>query len=422
MAVHIIQIEKHKFVCGLFWQSLTRPRELAKEAQELSKKVDSNLLVIRQDQAVAQAGYAHTRDGVQSGYYSLAAILSKTISLEGAEYDGRHQPVHSWLGAFKLPDGMWFYCAVRDANFLPNGDFAGTKEQVLDRLLSDYSLGSWNVVIGDPELEENGFHNFSAKTLLDLIPRNTAGRIRTYSWWALRPAETHLPWKLIAVSAAVALIAAAVGMTYWNRYQKKKAEDERERAINSASQKNITGKTVESGIPHPWRNKPLPRDLARACMKKFIIISPGGWRLDEFQCTQTVVRYSWSRGDSSVSNLLRDVPDATLSLDGEKATYSVALSVNAERDEKLPDENTLMRYLLSRFQALGIGLGMKPIQKNSGDAGNQSAEWKTYSISANLGPLTPLAVGEILTQPGIRLDKLVYRGETWSIEGVIYAE
>lgn len=422
MAVHIIQIEKHKFVCGLFWQSLTRPRELAKEARELAKKVDSNLLVIRQDQAVAQAGYAHSRDGVQSGHYSLAAVLSKTIALEGAEYDGRHQPVHSWLGAFRLPDGMWFYCAVRDANFLPNGDFAGTKEQVLDRLLGDYSLGSWNVVIGDPELETQGFHNFSPKKLIELIPRNTAGRVRAYDWWALRPAETRVPWKLIAVSTTAISVAAAVGLTYWNRYQQKKAEDERERAISSASQQNITGKLMEFLPQHPWRNKPLPLDLARSCMKKFIMIAPGGWRLDEFQCTPTLVKYTWLRGDSSVSNLLRDVPDATLNLDGEKATYSIALSVPAEKDEKLPDENTLMRFLLSRFQALGIRPGIAPVLKSPGDISNQLSDWKTYSISINLGPLTPLAVAEILTQPGIRLDKLVYRSETWSIEGVIYAE
>ena len=27
MAIHIIQIDKHRFVCGLFWQSLSRRSE-----------------------------------------------------------------------------------------------------------------------------------------------------------------------------------------------------------------------------------------------------------------------------------------------------------------------------------------------------------------------------------------------------------
>ena len=73
MSVHITQIGKHKFICGLFWQSLSRPRELLKEAAELAKKIDSDLMILRRDQATAQAGFAHTRDGARRNYYSLGA-------------------------------------------------------------------------------------------------------------------------------------------------------------------------------------------------------------------------------------------------------------------------------------------------------------------------------------------------------------
>jgi len=127
-------------------------------------------MIIRKDHATAQAGYAHTRDGANGVMYSLGAVISKTLAKEGAFYDGQKQPAHNWLGAFKLPDGMWAYFAVRDANFLPSGDFAGSKEEVLDRLHGDYGLGGWNVVVGDAELEDYGFHNFNSKTIEELIP------------------------------------------------------------------------------------------------------------------------------------------------------------------------------------------------------------------------------------------------------------
>src|SRR6476469_4695698 len=122
MAIHITEIGKHRFICGLFWQSLSRPRELMKEATALAKKIDSDLMVLRKDYATAQAGFAQSKDGARRKVYSLAAAVSKTLALKGAFYDGEKQRVHNWLGAFKLPDGKWAYFAVRDANFLPNGD------------------------------------------------------------------------------------------------------------------------------------------------------------------------------------------------------------------------------------------------------------------------------------------------------------
>lgn len=422
MTIHIVQIEKHKFVCGLFWQSLSRPRELEKEARALAKKIDSNLLVIRRDQAMAQAGYAHTKDGARRGYYSLAAVISKTIALEGADYDGRHQPVHNWLGAFKLPDGMWFYCAIRDANFLPNGDFAGTKEQVMDRLLSDYGLGSWNVVIGDAEVEELGFHNFSAKKLEDLIPRNKRGGIRAYRWWSLHATESQISRKKLATGAAIVAAILAGSGAYGHYYQKKKLEEERERAFEEAKKKMMSNAAATQAIVHPWKSKPLPRDLTQACLEKLTIITPGGWRLDEFQCTPTSASYMWSRNGSSINHLLRDAPNAMLDLKGEKATYSIAMNVATGKDEELSNVNTLARPLLSRFQMLDIALAITPLPQIPSGADVPQPNWNTYSITAQLGVLTPAAVAEIFTQPGVRLDKLVYRGEEWSIEGVIYAK
>ncbi|HYD63746.1 MAG TPA: type 4b pilus protein PilO2 [Noviherbaspirillum sp.] len=431
MATQIVEIGGQKFVCGLFWQSLSRPRELKREAIELGRRIESDLMVLRYDQAVAQAGYAQTRDGARRGMFSLGAVVSKTLAIEGAVYEGHQQPVHNWLSAFKLPNGMWAYFAVRDANFLPNGDFVGTKEEVLDRLHGDYGLGGWNVVIGDKELEDHGFHNFSVKQIQDLIPHKKNGQIRPHKWWALRPVERKVPWKLITAIGALIIVASAAGFAYWQQHQKELEEArQRERAIEAARQKML-GQAVPSDLPHPWSKQPLPQDIAQACMDKLRFTSPGGWLLDEYVCNTNQVTYSWSRGQSTVGYLLAEVPQANVQTSGDKASYSENLNLKTGRDEELLKLNDLIHPLLTQMQLLDLslkigspaplpttskslpGLGPKPIPQ---------PDWQTLPFTLSANSLPPTEIAPLLAQPGIRLEKISYRAGAWSIDGVIYAK
>ena len=59
MALNVLQIGRHRFVSGLFWQSLSRRRELAKEALELAKKLNFDMLIVRIDRDTAEAGFAN---------------------------------------------------------------------------------------------------------------------------------------------------------------------------------------------------------------------------------------------------------------------------------------------------------------------------------------------------------------------------
>ena len=133
MAAVIIEIRKRKYVCGLFWQSLSRPRELKSEAVELARKLNFDLLVLRKDLGMAQAGFASSREGAGKGMLSLGAIVASTVAAKGLHHDGRSQPATSWLAAFRIDEQRWAYFAVRDESFLPAGDFAGSKDEVLER-------------------------------------------------------------------------------------------------------------------------------------------------------------------------------------------------------------------------------------------------------------------------------------------------
>lgn len=436
MATHITQIGKHKFICGLFWQSLSRPRELVKEAKALARKIDSDLMVLIRDHATAQAGFAQTSDGARRMTYSLAAAVSSTLRQEGGYYDGSIQPVHDWLGAFKLPDGMWAYFAVRDANFLPNGDFAGSKEEVLDRLHGDYGLGGWNMVVGDAELEEHGFHNFNSRRIEELIPHKKNGQIKVQRWWALRPVQPKMSRKETMTAGALAGLVAIGGSVYWHHFLQKKEAEERSRAIEAARKEILAG-VAHSPLPRPWAEKPAPLATAHACFDKFSHIAAGGWQLDAYECADNLARYTWSRKGSTVAFLLAQVPGAQIDVGGEKATYSEPLHLESSKDDALPEYKELLEPLVSQLQLLELAPKIAKVKAASPATAATTKkrgmpaldekkpappEWQTFSLALTTGGLSPVTVATVLDRPGVRLDKIAYKGGTWSIEGVMYAK
>lgn len=422
MSLHITQIGKHKFVCGLFWQALSRPRDLVKEAKDLARKIDSDLMVLRIDHTAAQAGFAHSREGARKGLYSLAAVVSKTLAVEGAYYDGERQPVHNWLGAFKLSDGKWVYLAVRDASFLPNGDFAGSREEVLERLHSDYGLGGWNAVIGDEELEEHGFHNFNARSIDSLLPRKKDGSIRIYKWWMLRPVKNTLPWRLIGAAAAMAIVAVG-GAAYWKQYQQRQAQLRQQQAIEAARLAEL-GKAAPSALPPPWTGNPMPQELTKACVDQMRFLTPGGWELASYECTLSTATHTWNRAESSVAFLLEQVPDAQVEESGNKARYVQTLSVAAGDSEALLEVRQILPQLLSAMQLLHLAFRISPLPPPVAPPDSPAAPpyWKGYAFSVTAGGIAPTEVARILTHPGVRIEKLVYIGGAWTIDGVMYGK
>ncbi|HEY4542822.1 MAG TPA: type 4b pilus protein PilO2 [Noviherbaspirillum sp.] len=418
MATYITQIEKHRFVCGLFWQSLSRPRELVKEATDLAKKIDFDLMVLRTDQSTAQAGYAHTRDGVKRGMFALGAVVSKTLAIEGAYYDGEQQPVHNWLAALKLPDGKWAYFAVRDANFLPNGDFAGTKEEVLERLHGDYGLGGWNVVLGDEELADYGFHNFNVRTVESLIPHRKDGNIRVHRWWGMRQLNAKNTWWPMAAAAGVAVVVGSI--VSWQYYQKQQEQLRLEQAIAAARQK-LLNEPPPVVAPPPWEGVPQPAATARACIDRFTYMTPGGWELETYECTPQAVSYTWARQYSTVGFLLAQVPAASVDLSGDKASWSEPLALDKPDAEKLIAFRELLEPLLSRLQLMGVATTFQRVEQQPG-ADTPPPAWQTYAFTVDTKGVTPIAVAAVLERPGVRINKLAYRGGNWSIEGVMYAK
>ncbi|KVK93995.1 pilO family protein [Burkholderia ubonensis] len=428
MSAQVIQIGRRRFVAGLFWQSLSRRNELRAEAVELAKKLKFDLMVLRIDRGGAAAGYANTRDGFTPGHLSLGAMVSRAIALEGAFYNGRRQPAPNWLGAFALPDGRWAYFAVRDHAFMPQGDWIGTRDEALERLHTDYAWGGWNVVIGEPELERQGFQNFQPKRLDELLPRR-GGRPRTERWWALRPVERRLPPRTALIAATLVCVAAGSALAYWHHRAKVEAE-EREAALERV-RAELAARQTSAPIVHPWATLPDAVGFARACAARFGRLAPGGWRLERYECTPDGAHYAWARNGSNVRYLLAVEPGATVDTDGERATLDVPLAAPKAGDTPLVDDSAVRTQLLSRLQWLDTAAKLDrllPDQASGAPLANlaqqaaAAAGWRAYRLNATLGGIAPPEFVRAIDVPGLRVQRIAYQNNQWTLEGVLYAK
>ncbi|KWI60228.1 type 4b pilus protein PilO2 [Burkholderia ubonensis] len=428
MSAQVIQIGRQRFVAGLFWQSLSRRNELRAEAVELAKKLKFDLMVLRIDRGGAAAGYANTRDGFTPGHLSLGAMVSRAIALEGAFYNGRRQPAPNWLGAFALPDGRWAYFAVRDHAFMPQGDWIGTRDEALERLHTDYAWGGWNVVIGEPELERQGFQNFQPKRLDELLPRR-GGRPRTERWWALRPVERRLPPRTALIAATLVCVAAGSALAYWHHRAKVEAE-EREAALERV-RAELAARQTSAPIVHPWATLPDAVGFARACAARFGRLAPGGWRLERYECTPDAAHYAWVRNGSNVRYLLAVEPGATVDTDGERATLDVPLAAPKAGDTPLVDDSAVRTQLLARLQWLDTAAKLDrllPDQASGAPLANlaqqaaAAAGWRAYRLNATLGGIAPPEFVRAIDVPGLRVQRIAYQNNQWTLEGVLYAK
>ncbi|MGG1948378.1 type 4b pilus protein PilO2 [Trinickia sp. NRRL B-1857] len=432
----VLQIGRQRFVSGLFWQSLSRRRELRKEAIELAHKLNFDLLIVRIGRDVAEAGFSSARDGVQPGLLSLGAIVSEAIAKQGAHYDGRQQPAPNWLGAFKVPDGRWAYFAVRDNVFLPNGDWLGSREEVFDRLIADYGLGGWNVVIGDAELESLGFHNFYQRSLDELLPQRN-GKLRVPRALAVQPVRRSLGTPLlVAAGVATLTLGVAFGYAKYRDHERQVEFDKMVALMKARAVANGNRSGAPAPIVHPWATQPTPSAMLRSCLRAFGILSPGGWQLDEYSCSQASASYVWSRNGSTVGFLLAAQPSAQIDGSGDRAVMTVQLPSSRLDDEPLDAETQLRLRLLDAFQPLGVALKLDAVQQRDDtsvkstivnslpgrhDPPAAAPTWRVWRLSANLEGIAPTLVAPLFDQPGVRLQKASYQNGAWVVEGEIYA-
>jgi hypothetical protein len=347
--------------------------------------------------------------------------------MEGAQVDGRQQPVHNWLGAFRLPDERWAYFAVRDENFMPTGDFTGTREEVVERLTADYSLGGWNVVFGEEELGGIGFHNFQARNVVDFLPKRRGGDVRAHGWWALETLDNRRRTMIVAGSTMAVLGLAAGAAMLYGQYRRSEGARMMAAAMQ-ATQRAASAATpaAPAPAPHPWPSQPTPADFAAGCIDRLRHLGPGGWQLESFECTPGLSTHAWKRAGSTIPALQATLPKAVIALDGESARLTEPSAAElVASDELLQPAAAVLPAVQAALQAVGASpaVSVQPAAPPPPGAPPTAApQWQTFRFNAKLGAVLPTQVAPALEQPGVRLTKAAFNGHDWSIEGVIYAK
>jgi hypothetical protein len=203
-----------------------------------------------------------------------------------------------------------------------------------------------------------------------------------------------------------------------------------------AAAKRDAAAGAQAAIAHPWASQPIPSAMVHACLSAFGILSPGGWQLDEFSCSQAAASYVWSRNGSTIGYLLAKEPQAQIDGSGDRAVMTLPLAAPQADDESLGSETQIRLRLFDAFQPLGVALKLEVVQRRD-DSSVKSAivkslpgehkppaaapDWRVWRLSANLAGIAPSLVAPLFDQPGVRLQKVSYRDGAWSVEGEIYA-
>ncbi|MDV2189752.1 type 4b pilus protein PilO2, partial [Burkholderia pseudomallei] len=187
-------------------------------------------------------------------------------------------------------------------------------------------------------------------------------------------------------------------------------------------------------VAPPWAALPDALAFARACAMRFGRLAPGGWRLERYECTPGTAHYAWARNGSNVRYLLVVEPGATLDTDGERATLDVPLTAPTANDTPLADDSVVRTQLLARLQWLDAAAKLERLLPEQGpraplaNLAQQAAAlpasptWRAYRLNANLGGIAPPEFVRAIDVPGLRVERIAYQNNQWTLEGVLYAK
>lgn len=407
------RLGKATFVAGLLWSALAT-REVKKEVAQLAREVKATHYVVRTGESDLFAGFCELPKALAGkGVYSAAAIVSKKMEIEG---------VKDFLFAAELENERFLYVAQRDGVLLPDGDCIDKADAVMSRLLGDLGMHNWQAVVA-PDHWGVATRHFTFEDCL--IER--AGQRVPPKWARLASLQRDLRPAL----AAGALIAVAgLGAYWWDQ------EQERQRILEQmrvASMQQAAPVVVE----HPWKEKPLPRDLALACLDAFTAGDSWyvpGWTLTTFGCTPSGASVEWEREDGGRLSLLEEaIGNVHVANDGKSARLEVPyrVSLPSGRDEQLLAVQAASGAVIRATEQFGLHPTLAvpppaPALPGQPEPAVQ-APWTEVSVALQETALDPSQSFSEIDVPGLRLDQITakFNGPgslSWSYFGVLYAK
>ena len=409
-----------KFVSGLFWQVLSRPREAKQEAKELGESMQFDFMVLRNAGSVIQSGFAARADGAGDGMISFAATIARVL-------EDRDNPPQNWIAAVELPNGDVGFVAVREGAMLPDGDVCGTREEILNRMTAEYGLGEWDVVVCPDDF---GFPGSVPRGFEEFLPLDKKGKVKAPPSIVLDPLKRKLPIKQIAAGVAVIVVVGVAYMLYSN-YVESEEFKAREQALLEQKLRMEEEEKRKAMASPPWATVPDSMSLVKACEDAVFTLDlkPSDWSFDGAVCnaggSMTAV---YKRGESSatVFDVKAQLGDGfRTDWSGESGSLQKKLEAVTAKPEVLWKSDELVMKMVGTAQKLGLKLTVKSPSSPVGPGVPVAQEvsvlkFKRLVFNAE-SEIQPSYFSSVIDLPGVRVQNLkVDLAGKWSFDGEIY--
>ncbi|WP_026382188.1 type 4b pilus protein PilO2 [Achromobacter xylosoxidans] len=388
-SVTVISAGGKFLVSGLYWQTLSQPQKVMKEAREIGRRDGMDIVAIRRLPTIIQAGFVRKQAGVQKGMFSLASIVADLLLRK----DGQ-STLDPLIAAFAVGDGRFAIVAFKDGGVVPDSDvvfaslaLAQEAIRALYALLS--SKGKEVTVYAPAELEFGG----DTSVTLESLARAAS---RTHKLKPLRFGLSRREWILLA-AALVAIVVALVAYQIWREHQREREEQlERQRQAELARILKDSGQEVlPAALVHPWTTTPSVPAMISHCRAaaRSTPLYLAAWELLGHNCTPNAYEAAYVRQPRATVLAFRAAaavafpPGSTVSIqaDADQATVRVISQAPAGGDDEMRDVHFRVDHLVSHLQKQLIPIKVAPkAQQSQGTSENQVAmplpDWSTATF------------------------------------------
>lgn len=431
MSLYILEHANAKFVAGLFWQVLSRPREAKAEAKELGESMTFDFLLVRSVGSVMQAGFCARNDGAAEGMTSIAALIGRAIEAD--------DPPLNWMAAVALPSGEYAYAVVRDGALLPDGDIAGSKDDVLNRMTGDFGLGEWDLIVCPSDF---GFPNSQEKVFDDFLVFDKKGRHKPIPSTVVEPLKRQIPWKMMGGAVGV-LAVAGLGFYFYQNYQAQ-LEAERQAAMLAEQKARMDAEAqAKANVTPVWATLPDSIRMLKACEEEFfqLPIQPAGWDFEGALCSREGrVKAGFKRGvdGGTVFDIKREFAGKVRTdWSGDLAIHEHDVKFQIAKRDLLLKADDVVEKMVGAAQQLQLKVKVRaapgagpqggpspvppaPPGQAPAAGGPQKFAVLEFETQSNI---QPSMYERVFTLPGVRPKNVkVTPSGDWTVEGEIYVE
>ena len=420
-----ILVNGKRFVVGLYWQTLQRPRTYLAEAREIGRSEGMDVVAIRRGR-VLQAGFSTQKTIGNGGAYSFAAALGGVLG-------------DDWIAVFEIDPTTYAIAAAKNGAIIPGCDAIGTRAEVDEILRTNYNLHQFTRVICPHDF---GFGSEEELQLSDvLLPSKLRKEHR------LRPLSKGVRKGVVLLALlALLMLGGGIGYVLYREHEEEKArlaaeaaaavERERVRALEKAT----GAKIAPAALAHPWATQPAAPEFIEACVGTIhdLPLSLGGWLLDGATCADAAVQATYRRQPGTTVNGFHsragrlNYQGTSVDAASQLATVIVPFgAIKPGGDDALISHTQVVDAILSVMQSRPVtySAALKPPPAPPPPLPGEEAppppplpSWKTSTFTAT-SSLSPSAMLEGLDQlPGLRVLTLAVKLNVSNLEWTLTGE